>query len=198
VSAQESYSQDERRNRAGGRRPFETSDCAGPDDLRRVFRRHAAGIAVITTTHRRRPVGLLVTSLASVSAAPPLVSFNVSLSSSSWPAIEQNDDLGIHVLAAGQSELATLFARSGADRFGPATAWQPGPRDVPLLEGCVSWSLARVQQRVYAGDHVIVVARLLRVETHEERRPLVYYDGGYHHAVPAPPSPRLSVVGDDA
>jgi flavin reductase (DIM6/NTAB) family NADH-FMN oxidoreductase RutF len=197
VSAQESYSHDELRARAGGWRPFETSDCAGPDDLRRVFRRHAAGISVVTTSHLRRPVGLLVNSLASVSATPPLVSFNVALTSSSWPALEQNDDIGVHVLAAEQADLATLFARSGADRFGAPTVWAPGPNDVPVLDGCVSWSLARVQQRVYAGDHVILVARLLKVETHEERKPLLHYDGAYHHATPVPPAHRLSVVGDD-
>lgn len=196
MTAQESRSHDDRSGRAGSWRPFETSDCAGPDDLRRVFRRHASGVAVITTSHRRRPVGLLVTSLASVSAAPPLISFNVALSSSSWPALEQNDDVGVHVLAADQTGLAGVFARPGADRFGPPTAWQSGPSDVPVLEGCVSWSLARVQQRVYAGDHVIVVARLLRVETHEDRRPLLHYDGAYHHATPAPPPPRLTVVDD--
>ncbi|MFE7431305.1 flavin reductase family protein, partial [Streptomyces sp. NPDC057545] len=61
-----------------------TARPASPDLLRSVFRRHAAGVAVITAA-AGRPVGFTATSLNSVAAEPPLVSFGVGTSSSSWP-----------------------------------------------------------------------------------------------------------------
>jgi flavin reductase (DIM6/NTAB) family NADH-FMN oxidoreductase RutF len=186
---------------------------AGPDDLRRLFRRHAAAVAVITTTDQDRPVGLLVTSLASVSAEPPLVSFNVSRASSSWPALHACEHVGLHVLAHDQEDLAARFARKGADRFSGGTGWQRGPFRVPLLDDVAARSVAVIEQRIPAGDHVIVVARVLDVDTRDDLAPLLHHDGAYHRTVrtdngrsgpPSPPSPsgssssiggsRLSVV----
>ena len=159
---------------------------AGPDDLRRLFRRHAAAVAVITATHQGAPVGLLVTSLASVSAAPALVSFNVSVRASSWPALQDAVHLGVHVLEAEQEELATRFARSGADRFSAATGWQAGPFGVPVLEGVAAWSIAEIDRRIPAGDHVIVLARLLHVASQDDAVPLLHHDGAYHRPVRTP------------
>jgi flavin reductase (DIM6/NTAB) family NADH-FMN oxidoreductase RutF len=152
---------------------------AGSDGLRRVFRRHAAAVAVVTASHHGDPVGLLVTSLASVSATPPLISFNVALSSSSWPALQEAEHVGIHVLDADQEELATRFARKGADRFSAPTSWQPGPHDAPVLDGAAAWGVAQIEQRVPAGDHVIVVARLLHAGTRDGAPPLLHHDGEY-------------------
>ena len=46
--------------------------------FRSVFRRHAAGVAVITAAAGGRPVGFTATSLTSVSVEPPLLSFGIS------------------------------------------------------------------------------------------------------------------------
>jgi flavin reductase (DIM6/NTAB) family NADH-FMN oxidoreductase RutF len=170
---------------------------AGPDDLRRLFRRHAAAIAVITTTHDESPVGLLVTSLASVSAQPPLISFNVSRGSSSWPALSEAQHIGVHVLAAGQEDLADRFARKGTDRFAAPTSWRLGPHQVPLIGGCAAVSVAVVEQRVPVGDHVIVVARLLQVDAEEGASPLVHHEGAYHAVKPQVSSIRLHIAGSD-
>ncbi len=161
---------------------------AGPEELRRMFRRHAAAAAVITATHRGSPVGLLATSLASVSAEPPLVSFNVSRASSSWPALAVAEHVGIHVLDGEQEDLAVRFARKGADRFSAPTSWHRGAHDVPLLDGVAAWAVAGVEHRFDAGDHVIVVARLLHAGAREEAGPLLHHDGAWAHVS----SPRVA------
>jgi flavin reductase (DIM6/NTAB) family NADH-FMN oxidoreductase RutF len=185
--------------------PEESSADAGPDGLRRLFRRHAAAVAVVTTSHQDAPVGLLVTSLASVSASPPLVSFNVALTSSSWPALQACEHIGLHVLAHGQENLAGRFARKGADRFTAETPWHSGPFRVPLIDDVAARSVAAVEQRVPAGDHVIVIARLLEVSARDDLAPLLHHDGRYHRAVPTAPadppgvpaSSRFSVIRSD-
>ncbi|CAM5406962.1 Flavin reductase family protein OS=Streptomyces cyaneofuscatus OX=66883 GN=G3I52_09260 PE=4 SV=1 [Streptomyces cyaneofuscatus] len=103
---------------------------ASPELLRSVFRRHAAGVAVITAAGER-PVGFTATSLNSVAAEPPLVSFGIGTSSSSWPVLAEAEYVGVHILGEHQQELAATFARSGADRFGPSTDWSSGPEGVP-------------------------------------------------------------------
>jgi flavin reductase (DIM6/NTAB) family NADH-FMN oxidoreductase RutF len=158
-----------------------------PDDLRRLFRRHAAGVAVVTANHGGTPVGLLVTSRASVTTAPPLLSFNVALTASSWPALRDARHLGVHVLAGSQEALAARFALSGADRFSPPTQWRSGPYQVPLLDGCAATAVAHVERRLPVADHVIVVARLLPPEADDGADPLLHHDGAFHRPA-RPPS----------
>jgi flavin reductase (DIM6/NTAB) family NADH-FMN oxidoreductase RutF len=114
----------------------------------------------------------------------------VALTSSSWPALNEAVHIGLHVLEADQEELANRFARKGADRFSTPTSWRPGPYQVPLLDGCAAWSVAAIEQRIPAGDHVIVVARLLHADARDEAAPLVHHDGAYHRVAPH----RLTVV----
>jgi flavin reductase (DIM6/NTAB) family NADH-FMN oxidoreductase RutF len=152
---------------------------ATPDGLRRAFRRHAAGVCVVTAMSRSGPVGLTVTSLTCLSAEPPRVTFNIAHGSSCWPTLSLARYVGVHLLAADQPELAATFARSGADRFGSATAWWPGPRRVPVLQGCLAWMVGVVEQRIAVGDHAIVVVRLVHLGQREEGQPLVHQDGSY-------------------
>lgn len=150
-----------------------------PGLLRSVFRRHAAGVAVITA-RGPRPAGFTATSLTSVAAEPPLVSFGVGTGSSSWPVIAGAEHVGVHILGEHQSELAATFARSGADRFAPPTRWRTGPHGVPLLEGVLAWMVCRVVARVPAGDHRVVLAEAVAGDPTGDGRPLLYHQGRFN------------------
>ncbi|MFJ7264567.1 flavin reductase family protein [Streptomyces globosus] len=151
-----------------------------PELLRSVFRRHAAGVAVITAQDGGRPVGFTATSLNSVSADPPLLSFTIGTGSSSWPGIRDSEHLGVHILGEHQQQLAGLFARSGADRFGPGTGWAPGLHGVPLLDGVLAWLVCRVVARVPAGAHRVVIAEAVSGDPRGEGRPLLYHQGRFN------------------
>ncbi|WP_030377873.1 MULTISPECIES: flavin reductase family protein [unclassified Streptomyces] len=153
---------------------------ASPDLLRSVFRRHAAGVAVVTARGGAGPVGFTATSLTSVSADPPLVSFGISTGSSSWPAVAAAGHVGVHILGEHQRELAGTFARHGADRFGAPTGWREGPEGVPVLDGVLAWLVCRVVARVPAGDHRIVLAEVAVGDPSGEGRPLVYHQGRFN------------------
>lgn len=160
--------------------PTDLSRTAIPtaDLLRSAFRRHAAGVAVITAAGIR-PVGFTATSLTSVAAEPPLISFGVGTRSSSWPVMADAEHIGVHVLGEHQQELAETFARKGADRFAPPTRWRTGPYGVPVLEGVLAWLVCRVQARIPAGDHQVVLAQVVSGDPHGAGRPLLYHQGGF-------------------
>ncbi|MET7683913.1 flavin reductase family protein [Streptomyces sp. NPDC005423] len=157
-----------------------TPQLASPDLLRSVFRRHAAGVAVITARGAAGPVGFTATSLSSVSAEPPMLSFGISAGASSWPAISRTDHVGVHILGEHQERLAGTFARSGADRFGEPTAWREGPEGVPVLDGVLAWLVCRVVARVPAGDHRIVLAEVVLGDHADPGRPLLYHQGRFN------------------
>ncbi|MEV8015804.1 flavin reductase family protein [Streptomyces sp. NPDC086554] len=157
-----------------------TPQLASPDLLRSVFRQHAAGVAVITAQGPAGPVGFTATSLVSVSAEPPMLSFGIGTGASSWPAISEAEHVGVHILGEHQLELATTFARSGADRFGAPTRWYEGPEGVPVLDGTLAWLVCRVAARVPAGDHRIVLAEAVVGDPAGVGRPLLYHQGRFN------------------
>jgi flavin reductase (DIM6/NTAB) family NADH-FMN oxidoreductase RutF len=143
-----------------------------------VFRRHAAGVAIITA-HGARPAGFTSTSLTSVAVNPPLISFNIAICSSSWPVIAEAEHVGVHFLNEEQQELAATFSRQGADRFAPPTSWHAGPGRVPLLSGVLGWLICRTVVRIPAGDHHIVVAEVIAGSDRGRGRPLLHYQAGF-------------------
>ncbi|WDZ84385.1 flavin reductase family protein [Micromonospora cathayae] len=148
-----------------------------PDTFRSLLRRQAASVAVVTAPGSP-PVGFTATSFTSVSLRPPLVSFCLARSSSSWPTVAVAGHVAVHLLGADQQDAARTFATSGIDRFAAYPGWRYGPYGVPLLHGPVAWLLCRVTGRVSAGDHAIVLAEPL-LGRHGEGAPLLYHMGGY-------------------
>ncbi|KOG89159.1 flavin reductase [Streptomyces varsoviensis] len=156
-----------------------TPQLAAPELLRSVFRRHAAGVAVITA-RGAKPVGFTATSLTSVAAEPPLLSFGAGTGSSSWPVLAEAEYVGVHILGEHQRELAATFARSGVDRFAEPTSWRTGPEGVPLLDGVLAWLVCRVVARVPAGDHRLGLAEVVAGDPAGAGRPLLYHQGRFN------------------
>src|SRR3977135_4239800 len=104
------------------RRSNDASTPIEPDLFRALLRRQAASVGVVTAA-ATPPVGFTATSFTSVSARPPLVSFNLDRASSSWPAVSAAGHVGVNILSQGQENVARRFATSGIDRFGDGLSW---------------------------------------------------------------------------
>jgi flavin reductase (DIM6/NTAB) family NADH-FMN oxidoreductase RutF len=143
--------------------PRLAADPHAPDDLaafKHAFRRHAAGVAAITTLARDdSPVGFTATSLASLSAVPPLATFNMARSASSWAAIVAADRVIIHMLGARNRAIAEKLAGPHLDRF-VGDHWRPGPYGLPILEGVTSWMIGRIVERVAVHNNAVVVVQI--------------------------------------
>ncbi|GII23355.1 flavin reductase family protein [Planosporangium mesophilum] len=150
-----------------------------PDLFRSLLRRHAAGVVVITAAGDS-PVGFTATSFTSVSLQPPLVSFCLNRTSSSWPTVSVAGHVAVHVLADGQEQLARTFAARGIDRFAGPTRWRTGRYGLPVLDGALAVLVCRVVERIEAGDHAIVLAELVDGEhLADDVAPLLYHMGRY-------------------
>jgi flavin reductase (DIM6/NTAB) family NADH-FMN oxidoreductase RutF len=150
-----------------------------PDQFRALLRRHAAGVVVITAPGTR-PAGFTATSFTSVSLRPPLISFCLNRTASSWPAVASAEHIAVHVLTDRQEELAQTFATSGIDRFAPPTRWHTGRHAVPVLDGVLAVLVCRIVDRVPAGDHAIVLAEPVEGEHLDGGdAPLLYHMGRY-------------------
>ncbi len=156
-----------------------------PGLFRRLLRHHAASVVVITAPGAP-PAGFTATSFSSVSLDPPLVSFSLSRTASTWSTVQRAGLVAVHVLGQDQEHVARTFATSGIDRFAAHGGWEAGPAGVPLLHGVTARLLCRVVERVRAGDHTIVLAAPIEGHHVEDELapPLVYHAGRYgtlHH-----------------
>ncbi|ROT27242.1 flavin reductase family protein [Micromonospora sp. HM5-17] len=156
--------------------------------FRTLLRRQAATVTVVTAAGEP-PAGFTATSFTSVSLRPPLVSFCLDRGSSSWPTVASAGHVAVHLLGAGQHEIARIFATSGIDRFAAYPQWRLGPYGVPLLDGTIAWLVCRTVDRVVAGDHAIVLAEPLVGHHHaEDVTPLLYHMGRYASLTSALPT----------
>ncbi|MFI7342837.1 flavin reductase family protein [Streptomyces sp. NPDC050085] len=159
---------------------------AGADLVRSVLRRHAKGVAVVTVGGEP-PAGFCVTSLASLSLDPPLMSFTVGLRSASWGAVRDATWVMVQLLAAGQEEVARAFAGPRHGRFGPAVSWHRDPLGLPALDGVLArFVLAPVSFRP-VGDHALAIGLVVRAARVSDAGPLVHHDGTFV-SLPAPGS----------
>ncbi len=142
------------------------------------MRHHAKGVAIITAG-TEIPAGLCVTSLASISLNPPLVSFTVGLRAASWETMEKARHVMIHLLADDQEDLALRFARTDALKFGPRTRWHRGLLGLPVLDDALAWLAAEPVSRLSAGDHTLVISQVIAARSVREARPLVHYNGTF-------------------
>jgi len=146
--------------------------------LRDAFGCFTTGVTIVTTLDGDRPAGFTANSFASVSLDPPLALISVAREASCRPALKASGVFVVNVLHVGQQELARQFARRGADRFEGLAfdTWRTG---APVLPGCMANFECRTHDLIEAGDHSILIGRILKVHHDADHEPLVYLRGGY-------------------
>lgn len=151
----------------------------GPDTnrpLRNAFGTFATGVTVVTTKGPDGPVAITVNSFSSVSLDPALVMWSPGKFSRRHDIFICADHFVIHVLASTQKAIADRCVKNPApfDALG-ATVGEDG---IARFAGC----LARFECAPFAvhdaGDHTIIVGRVLEAET-QAGDPLVFMRGQY-------------------
>ncbi len=144
----------------------------------------ATGVAVVTArTADGTPAGMTANSFASVSLVPPLVSVNIDESAEMHRVLAETDELVVNILAAGQEALSRRFAEPRDRRFEGIEATTDA-RGIPILAGTLATLACTIEARVPAGDHTIIIARVIG-GSRRQGDPLLYHRGVY-----LPPDPR--------
>lgn len=148
-------------------------------EFRRVLGHLPTGVTVIASLHDGEPVGLAVGTFFSVSLEPPIVGFCAAKTSTSFPDVRASGAFCASVLASDQEAVSRVFASSGADKF-RGLGWRTSPdSSSPMLNEALAWVDCSIGSVIDAGDHVIVLGDVLRLEVNRETTPLVFFRGGY-------------------
>jgi flavin reductase (DIM6/NTAB) family NADH-FMN oxidoreductase RutF len=158
----------------------EDFDLLGEEALKAVFRNHASGIAVVTSrTQTGEPIGFTASSVTSLGSNPPLVTLNISQSSSSYPHLGVGTKLALHTLDDGTLHLAKRLAGPREERFDGTEL--RGPHSLPLFADAPAILIGEVHQRFEVEQNaVLVISGLAASVSRVPSAPLVYFQKAWH------------------
>ncbi|MGH8981407.1 MAG: flavin reductase family protein [Acidimicrobiales bacterium] len=147
--------------------------------FRDVLGHFATGVTVVTALEEGLPVGFTCQAFASLSLEPPTVVLAPAKSSTSWPRMARAGHFCVNILAEDQEELSHVFSVSGGDKF-DGVPWHSGASGAPVLEDVLAWCECRLEIVHDAGDHELVIGRVVDMGVSgRDRGPLLFYRGGY-------------------
>nr|WP_296767113.1 flavin reductase family protein [Rhodococcus sp. (in: high G+C Gram-positive bacteria)] len=128
-------------------------------------------VAVVTAHEGMTPHGTTVSSLASLSLDPPMISIALDNCSTLLEIVRRTGAFGVNVLAVNQPETAARFASRRDDRFS-AVAWELDG-GLPRFADSTAWLKCSVDTEVPAGDHALLLGTVEQCST-SDFPPLVY------------------------
>ena len=152
---------------------------AAARQFRDVLGRFASGVTVVTSTSGGEPVGMTCQSFSSVSLDPPLVLFVPAKTSRAWPLIQRSGRFCVNFLGAGQAELSNQMASRGVDKFAGLEWTASAATGSPVLPGTLGHVDCTIHAVHEAGDHVVVIGRVLELAGSEVAEPLLFFQGAY-------------------
>lgn len=145
-----------------------------PTSLREAFGHFPSGVIAIAAEVNGVREGLAASTFVPVSLEPPLVSFCVQNTSTTWPKLKGAPMLGISVLGESHDAAARTLAAKTGDRF---AGLETESRDsgAVFIRGTALWLESAIEQLIPAGDHTIVVLRVNEVTVDAEVAPIVFH-----------------------
>lgn len=160
------------------------------EEFRAAMSRLASGVVLVTAHDpddgpRGEDVGMTATAFTSVSLDPPLVLISLRNGSRMDDLLTEVPVWAVSVLSENQRHLAGRFSMKNrvSDRllFADVPYTRGGASGAPLMGGALSVLECRTENRVVAGDHTLVVGRVLTVglSPADGSGPLTYFQGKY-------------------
>lgn len=146
--------------------------------LRQAFGHFPSGVVAVGSHVGGQLVGIAASSFTSVSLDPPLVSVAVARSSNTWPALREAGEIGISVLAHHHDLVCRQLAGPADQRFAGLRFAVTSGGAVLLRESVATFTTV-LHEEVEAGDHMIVLLRVLDVQTGEGEHPLVFHRSAF-------------------
>ncbi|MDQ0581825.1 flavin reductase family protein [Streptomyces rishiriensis] len=175
--------------------PSRHAEGVSNDEFRAAMSRLADGVVLVTAREASldpddpgapdgEDVGMTATAFMSVSLDPPLVLVGLRTGSRMDDLLDEQPLWAVSVLSENQRHIAGRFAMKG--RISDRLLFEDLPRvrgevtGAPLVDGALATLECRTEQRVTAGDHTLVIGRVLTASApNADGGPLMYFRGRY-------------------
>jgi flavin reductase (DIM6/NTAB) family NADH-FMN oxidoreductase RutF len=148
-------------------------------DFKEIMSWHVYSVAVVATRcDTAGLVGLTASSVQSVCADPPIISFSISSRSRSADAFLKASHVSVGLLATGSQEVGRRYSDPTARRF-LSTDFTVGPFGLPFFSGTVYTLVGQISDSKSIGSSVVLFADVVLAELNCAVRPLVYHRRGF-------------------
>lgn len=148
-------------------------------DFRNALGAFATGVTVVTTmSEDGEPIGLTANSFSSVSLDPPMVLFCLGRLSYSFAHFEKSKHFVVNILSDAQQKESNHFAKPSVDKWNDVT-YDLTEMGCPSFRGALAIFECETNDIHDAGDHIIIVGKVIDFRYQSDGDPLLYYRGRY-------------------
>ena len=150
----------------------------------RLFRdamgKFATGITIVSINDNNEYRGMTVNAFMSISLNPKLIAVSIDENAGMYDKLKNTTKFGVSMLKEEQRDLSMIFARQKEkDREIEFIVRD----DVPVIKDALATLSCEVDQKVKAGDHLILIAKVTDI-TIQDGSPILYYGGKYRSMNP--------------
>jgi flavin reductase len=150
--------------------------------FKEAMSRVAAAVHIVTTDGPAGLGGITATSVASISAEPPMMLFCINKTSSSYARMIENEVFCINVLAPAHETLSNVFAGRTDERLDARFEtgdWRKLATGAPALSGALASFDCRLVEAKEVATHVVMIGAVEAVELGAEGAALAYLHRKY-------------------
>lgn len=155
------------------------------DDFKAAMRALPAGISAVTTGSGSDVAGMIVSSLTSISADPPMVGFFAHQNSSIRARLLENGRFVANVLGEAHKDIIDGFlsAPQGPSRF-TDQQWKEGDHQQPVLATALASMECEIVCTQALGTHDLIVGKIRKTSC-TSASPVVHFNAATHSLAPA-------------
>lgn len=148
--------------------------------LRTTFSYFPSGVVALAAEIDGEREGLVASSFTvGVSMEPPLVSFSVQNSSTTWPSLKKAERIGISVLGETHGQTARqIAAKDKTTRF-ENLELEKSDDGALFVHGSPVWLETKAYAEYPAGDHTLILLEVTALYTDSEIEPLIFHGSAF-------------------
>ncbi len=144
-----------------------------------LFRRLTTGVYVIGVGQGDRANAFTAAWVMQVSYDPLLLALSINARHSSYALLKDTRRFSVNVLGTGDEDRAAHFGQPASANKMMPDDWTTGRTGVPLLRGAIAWFECALESETPAGDHVLVLARVIGGQLlNPKTEPMLYRETG--------------------
>ena len=153
-----------------------SDDAVSPDEFKAAMRALPAGISVVTTGSGPTAAGIVISSLTSISAEPPLVGFFLNQQSSIHETLLGEGRFVANVIGEAHDDVLTSFLKTpqGPGRFCSGT-WHEGHGGLPVLSDSLASMECDIVCTESLGTHRMIVGKIRRT-SRRDANPVIHFN----------------------
>ncbi len=160
----------------------ESTPAVDPGRFKEAMSRIAAAVHIVTTDGPAGLGGITATSVASITADPPMLLFCINKTSSTYARMVENNVFCINALAPCHETLSNVFAGRTDERLDgrfETGEWRKLATGAPALAGAVASFDCRLVETKEVSTHVIMIGAVEAVDFGAEGECLAYVHRRY-------------------